>query len=54
MVKEVAVKLSSSAHEMVREVEDEGVADTVSPTGGERMRQPQSILNIVWVSLNFV
>ena len=46
MVKEVAVKLSSSAHEMARAVEDKGVASTVSPSGGEGMRWTQSILNM--------
>ena len=46
MVKEVAVKLSSSAHEMARAVEDKGAANTVSPSGGERMRSTPSILNI--------
>ena len=30
---EVAVKLSSSAHEMVRDVVDEAVTDTLSPSG---------------------
>ena len=40
MVKEVAVKLSSSVHEMTREVEDEGVSDTVSPICKEYQKMP--------------
>ena len=34
---EVAVKLSSNAHEMVRNVVDEEVTDTLSPSGEENI-----------------